>query len=77
MLHTMLRGPSNIDAQFDRDLAQAPAVPVTCLYSRSDGVVHWRACLRADISTVEVPGSHVGMGVNADVYREIAHLLAA
>jgi hypothetical protein len=32
--------------------------------------------LRPDIETVEVGGSHVGMGINAAVYREIARLLA-
>jgi triacylglycerol lipase len=47
------------------------------LYSRSDGIVDWRACCdpQAD-DLVEVRSSHCGMGVNAAVYREVARALA-
>lgn len=46
------------------------------IYSKSDGVVRWEACLdEAADRTIEVKASHVGMAVNAQVYREIADAL--
>ena len=76
-LHTLRRGPRNLDARFDAELAEPATVPVTSIYSKSDGIVHWKACLRSDVEAVEVRGSHVGMGVNAHIYRQLAALLAA
>lgn len=56
-------------------------VPTTVLYSRTDGVVHWESCIDRSGSrsaeNVEVMASHVGMGLNADVYRVVADRLAA
>ena len=45
------------------------------LYSRSDGVVDWHACLDPDAHCVEVDASHCGMSVNADAYRAVAEAL--
>jgi pimeloyl-ACP methyl ester carboxylesterase len=42
------------------------------LYSRTDGIVKWRACLDPKAEQVEVRASHLGMAVNAEVYRAIA-----
>ena len=60
---------------------ESPAdVPTTHIYSRTDGVVHWESCVdlsgASTVENVEVMGSHVGMGINADVYRVIADRLA-
>jgi pimeloyl-ACP methyl ester carboxylesterase len=65
-------------ARVTRELqAPLPAeVDMTCIYSRSDGVVRWRACLDDDAALVEVDSSHVGMAVSAPVYRAIAAALA-
>jgi triacylglycerol lipase len=52
--------------------ADAPAIAV---YSRSDAIVDWRACLDPSAEWVEIDGSHCGMAVNADVYRELERLL--
>jgi pimeloyl-ACP methyl ester carboxylesterase len=53
-------------------------VPWTAIYSRSDGIVDWHACVDPKATEcVEVRASHCGMGVNAAVYREIARMLAA
>jgi triacylglycerol lipase len=47
------------------------------IYSRSDGIVDWRACLDpAAERYVEVDASHLGMALNAEVYRAIAEALA-
>jgi pimeloyl-ACP methyl ester carboxylesterase len=46
------------------------------IYSKSDGVVKWQACLdEAADRTIEVKASHVGMAAHPGVYREIADAL--
>jgi triacylglycerol lipase len=48
----------------------------TALYSRSDGIVDWRACLDPGADElIEVASSHCGMGVNAAVYEQVARAL--
>lgn len=69
--------PATVELRFMRDLKAKARVPVTNFYSRSDGIVNWRACLRDDIHAIEVHGSHVGLGVNPEVYRVLGHVLAA
>jgi hypothetical protein len=46
------------------------------IYSRDDGVVDWRTCLRNDATSLEVRGTHVGLICNPAVYRALAQLLA-
>jgi triacylglycerol lipase len=46
------------------------------IYSRSDGIVDWRACLDPEAEHVEVVASHCGMAVSAAAYRAIAAALA-
>jgi triacylglycerol lipase len=52
-------------------------VPYVAMYSRSDGIVDWHACLDPAAALVEVHSSHCGMGVSAEVYRELAFALGA
>jgi pimeloyl-ACP methyl ester carboxylesterase len=52
------------------------SVGYTALYSRTDGVVDWRACLDPGAELAEVTATHMGMGVNAQVYAELANALA-
>jgi len=56
------------------------AVPITVVYSRTDGIVHWESCIDRTgsdlVDHAEVMGSHVGMAVSADVFRIIADRLA-
>ena len=54
-----------------------PEVGFTALYSKTDGIVNWHACLDPCAEQVEVRASHVGMGANAEVYAEIGHALAS
>ncbi len=53
-------------------------IPVTAIFSKLDGVVAWQACIDPDPNTemVEVRSSHVGMGVDPDVWSIIADRLA-
>jgi pimeloyl-ACP methyl ester carboxylesterase len=53
-----------------------PEVGFVALYSRSDGVVDWRACLDPDAECVEVDASHIGMSLNAEAYEAVARALA-
>jgi triacylglycerol lipase len=64
--------------RFRAELAGAfPAdVGYIALYSRTDGVVDWRACLDPAAEQIEVRASHLGMGLNAEVYAEVGHALA-
>jgi len=47
------------------------------VYSRTDGIVDWRACLAPDAKQVEVHGSHIGMAVNPAAWRAVADALEA
>lgn len=63
--------------EFREDL-QAPLPPVVravAIYSRSDGIVSWEACLDPSAEHVEVESSHGGMSVNTRVYRVLARVL--
>jgi pimeloyl-ACP methyl ester carboxylesterase len=46
------------------------------IYSRSDGVVDWRACLDPAARHIEVHSTHVGMAVNPAVFYVVSGLLA-
>jgi triacylglycerol lipase len=56
--------------------ADLPAdVGYVSIYSRSDGIVDWHACLDPAAECVEVNASHLGMAVNAQAYVAIAEAL--
>ena len=62
-----------------RESEDAPPVPSTAIYSKSDGVVAWQNCVEPKCATtdnIEVNGSHVGLGVNATVLYAVADRLA-
>ena len=71
------RRTSALEKRFLRDLAARCRVPTTSIYSRSDGIVHWEACLRPDVRAIEVNSTHVGLGVNPEVYSALGWLLQA
>lgn len=65
--------------RYSRDF-RAPfpsSVPLTSIYSKGDGVVHWQACVVPYARCVEVRSSHIGLAFNRFTYREIARALAA
>jgi pimeloyl-ACP methyl ester carboxylesterase len=55
------------------------AFPSSCrylsLYSRSDEVVRWQACLDPAAEPIEVDTTHLGMGFDAGVWRTLAGVL--
>lgn len=71
--------PEQIRGVLRERRARPILTPITALYSKTDGVVAWQACIDEESPTVkhvEVPGSHTGLVVNADVYRQVARALA-
>ena len=58
---------------------QAPPVPTTSIYSRSDGVVAWQCSINDEgpiTENIEVHASHIGMGMNPLALYAIADRLA-
>jgi pimeloyl-ACP methyl ester carboxylesterase len=54
-------------------------VPATSIYSRTDGVAPWQACIdevREHAENIEVHGSHIGMAINPAVVVAILDRLA-
>lgn len=72
------RAPKLDRESFDRRKI-APPVPCAAIYSRSDGIVAWQACLEeiaANTQNIEVSGSHLGLVVNREVLVALAQLMA-
>ena len=62
-----------------RQLALPLPVPSTSIYSRTDGVCAWQACLEVEgpqRENVEVRGAHIGLGFNPSAFWVIADRLA-
>ena len=82
-LYRMLNGGvPPTDPELCALLSSTPPVPTTSIYSRTDGVVAWQACVdeghddRRRVENVEVEGSHCGMPWNPSVLRVLADRLA-
>jgi len=62
------------------ELDSPPPVPTTAIYSKGDGVCHWRACIQhgghEQVESIEIIGSHTGMCVNAQAMYVIADRLS-
>lgn len=56
----------------DADAPFPKAVRFLSVYSRSDGVVRWRACLDPHAEHLEIRASHCGMGMNPEAWRAVA-----
>ncbi|MGD9387126.1 MAG: alpha/beta hydrolase [Gammaproteobacteria bacterium] len=70
---------AQMDPRLLARLSQPPPVPATSIYTRTDGVVHWRCSLEHPSPTTEnirVPGSHCGLGHNPLALWAIADRLA-
>jgi triacylglycerol lipase len=52
-------------------------VPIVSVATPDDGVVNPAACLLPGLQVVYVRGTHVGLALNAEVYRVLARELAA
>ena len=72
--------PNTEDRKRRRTLGEAPPVPTTSIYSKTDSIVAWRRSVQKEQGTqtenIEVPASHLGLGVNPLVMYAIADRLA-
>ncbi len=76
MLSTQCRDGDCCEAFRDDLRAELPeGVRAVSVYSRSDGIVSWQACLDPSAEHVEVHASHGGMSVHPEVYRVLAGIL--
>ncbi len=68
-----------ITRQIEEIEAENPiTVPVTVIYTKRDGIVDWRACIdrtSLEVEHIEVASTHLGLGVDPDVWRIIAERL--
>ena len=71
-------GTGHCTCDFVRNIMQPrdDAPPQFAIFSKSDGVVEWTSCIEDDPQNAEVPGTHIGMVYNADVFRALAARLA-
>jgi pimeloyl-ACP methyl ester carboxylesterase len=53
----------------------ADSIDAVAVYSRSDGIVDWHACVDPCAQPVEVDSSHCGMSVHPAVYRVLERVL--
>ena len=69
----------SVDDAHDDAMSEAPPVPTTAIYSRSDGICAWQGCVEKITplsESIEVQGSHCGLAVNPAVVYAIADRLA-
>jgi pimeloyl-ACP methyl ester carboxylesterase len=80
LLYRLLNGaPARLAPSLARRLRAPPPMPTMSIYSRSDGVVAWQACVQDDathVEHVEVDGSHLGLAWNPGVLAAIARRLS-
>jgi hypothetical protein len=79
-LYECISGKRADDAEAHACLKEAPPVPTTSIYSRSDGVVSWKCSVQeigeGETENIEVIASHTGMAMNPAVLLAIADRLA-
>jgi pimeloyl-ACP methyl ester carboxylesterase len=73
------RRPHPDEAALRQRLQLPLAVPLTAIYSRTDGIVSWQSCVAEPgprSESLEVAGSHIGIGHHPVVLLTIADRLA-
>lgn len=85
-LFEMLNGkePEPMQGGRFRGLDEAPPVPTTSIFTKTDGIVHWRgsvqhphkAAAEQPTENIQVHASHCGLGVNPSVMVAVADRLA-
>ncbi len=78
-LYEYASGKSGDDPRLRAELRKPASVPLTSIYSRSDGIVAWQCSVEREgkeTENIEVIGSHIGLGHNPAALYAIAHRLA-
>ena len=66
-------------AEFAQKASAVGHVPTTAIYSRTDGICGWERCVgeeNEDFESIEIQGSHCGLGVNPAAIYVIADRLS-
>jgi pimeloyl-ACP methyl ester carboxylesterase len=77
--YELVSGTSADDPRRIEALRDAPPVPTSSIFSRSDGIVAWRCSINAPgpmVENIEIAASHVGMGMNPLALFAVADRLA-
>ncbi len=75
----LVSGHAVSDPELMAQIRQAPPVPTTSIYSRSDGIVAWRCSVNEPgplAENIEVQASHIGLGLNPIALYALADRLA-
>ena len=78
-LYELVSGKEAYQPEVMARMRLPPVVPTTSIYSRTDGIVAWRASLQAKsrfTENIEVRSSHGGMGMHPAVLHILADRLA-
>jgi pimeloyl-ACP methyl ester carboxylesterase len=83
-LYEMVSGRSIEREAHKLQLAQAPSVPTSSIYSKTDGIVAWQGSIQSNAAgighdqteNIEVLASHFGMGLNPGAWWAVADRLA-
>ena len=73
------RGGSASRSALAARLRKPPDVPSSAIFTKTDGVVHWSTCLEPETDhteSIEVAGSHCGLGFNPLVLYAVADRLS-
>lgn len=65
--------------QEELDRVDPIRTPITAAFTRNDNIVDWRSCIdrsSVDVTMVEVQSTHVGLGIDPDVWLIVANALA-
>ncbi|GAC1331587.1 MAG: alpha/beta hydrolase [Beijerinckiaceae bacterium] len=68
-----------VDTINREEIAKAPPVPTTSIFSRTDGVVAWQCSVEkeaAQVENIEVEASHIGLGVHPAVLYAVSDRLS-
>lgn len=84
LVYKLFRRSSNIGERelgehVRRQWSNPPPVPSTAIFSRFDGIVHWRSCREPEseqTENIEVPASHMGMTAHPAILYVLADRLA-
>jgi pimeloyl-ACP methyl ester carboxylesterase len=77
--YEMVSGQKTHDPALLQQIKEAPPVPTTSIYSKTDGIVAWQCSINdpgPQTENIEVQASHVGMGLNPLALYIVADRLA-
>ena len=78
-LFDLVAGGSRPRPRAASGVREAPPMPSSAIFSKTDSVVHWRSCIEPEgelTESIEVSGSHCGLGFNPLVLFAVADRLS-